>query len=121
MIISILPDPERHPLWDGIKGLLLPAAEMGGVPVLEENELVWVVVDGGQIIAAATTRVTVDGFAEIILCGGVGHRKWAVELADMICDWAKREGADRVLLSGRKGWARVLGWPIRGEVIEKVL
>jgi hypothetical protein len=121
MEIGVLPDPERHPLWPGIYALLEPAADLGGVAVLERDELVWIVSEGGEIKAAATTRMLVNGSAEIILCGGGEMHDWAVGLADMICRWAKDEGADRVRLAGRKGWARVLGWPEVNGVIEKAL
>ena len=74
MQIGILPDPESHPLWPGIYALLEPAAELGGVAVLEAGELVWIVSEGPMVMAAATTRICTNGTAEIILCGGGEHR-----------------------------------------------
>lgn len=121
MDIGILPSPESHPLWPGIYALLEPAAELGGVNVLEPGELVWIVSDGPMVMAAATTRMCINGSAEIILCGGARARFWATDLADRICDWAAFNGAGCVRILGRKGWAKLLGWPERNGLIEKVL
>lgn len=112
--IGILPDPLSSPAWKHIESLLEPAAKLGNLPVIEPGELVWIVWDGMEIIAAATTRVTVDGFAEIILCGGRDAAIWAADLADMICRWAADEGMSRVVIHGRRGWARLIGWKETG-------
>lgn len=114
LIIGVLPDPQASPAWDHIKGLLKPAAHLGGIPVLEEYELVWIVTEGAIVIAAATTRLTEDR-AEIILCGGSRASEWAAELAAIICRWATDEGATRVVITGRKGWGRLIGWQMTGE------
>lgn len=109
-----MPEPETSPAWDHIKSLLKPAALRGGVPVLEEHELVWIVTEGSTVIAAATTRLT-EGDAEIMLCGGARAREWAANLAELICRWARDEGAEKVRITGRKGWAKLLNWTVIGE------
>lgn len=112
--IGITPDPRRHPHWPQFKAFLEPAAAMGGMPtLLGPHELLWTVYDGARPIAAATARLTVeDNACEIILCGGVGHRDWAVPLTDMIARWATMEGRTTLRVIGRRGWARVLGWDV---------
>jgi hypothetical protein len=117
--IGILPDAETTACWPHIRSLLQPAADLGNVPLLDDHELVWLVTEDRCIVAAATTRLTDDG-AEIVLCGGRGLY-WAKPLAAKICAWAKDEGASRVRIGGRRGWARVLGWPERDGITEKAL
>ncbi len=129
LVISWLPEPECHPLWSGIYALLEPAAKLGGVPVLEENDLVWIAIDGPTIIAAATTRLLKDGPAELKHVGG-GHMKdWFETFEAVLCAWALDCGADRFISRGRKGWGRLnapLGWAVTGNengliLYEKVL
>lgn len=110
VIIGILPEPQKHRDWTKIEAFLEPASKLGGVPILDEHEALWIVHDG-HLIAAATARLTEDGIGEIVLCGGVGASDWAQALADTICDWFRDEGMDYARIYGRKGWARVLkGW-----------
>ena len=110
--IGILPDPETAPMWPHLVSLLEPAARLGGHDVLSPGELVWFVWNGVEVPAAATTRMTVCGTAEIILCGGHGARDWAQPLADKVAAWATDEGASAVNIFGRRGWARLIDWPI---------
>ena len=115
MIITDVPYPETQAGWGAIKALLEPAAKRGEVPVLEPHELVWVVIDEGQLLGAATTRVT-PGWAEVVLVGGTDHQRWIGELDDLLGRWARDEGKNRLRAYGRKGWARVLkDWTVLGE------
>ena len=115
MNIGIIPDPLNHPDWPKIKAFLEPAAKLGGVPVLDNREAVWAVYQG-QLVAAATARLTDDQHGEIILCGGVGAKQWAMPLADLICRWFKDEGMKAAHIYGRRGWMRLLeGWAVIGE------
>lgn len=108
MIVSYLPDPESHPLWEGIKALLEPACEG---EVLGRNELVWVAIDGPTIIGVGTTAIDSDGTAEILACGGVRHREWVSEALLTVEAWARDAGASRLVLRGRRGWQRYCaGW-----------
>lgn len=114
MNIGIIADPERHTDWQQIKAYLEPAAERGGVPVLEPHEVVWAVY-APTLTGAATTRLTKDGFGEVILVGGSDHRRWIHQLDDMVGRWMRDEGMTAVRAYGRKGWRRVLkGWEAIG-------
>lgn len=116
MRIGILPQPERHGDWEAIKALLEPAAIRGGVPVLEENEVVWAIYDGPDLMGAATARLTHDGFGEVVLVGGRDARDWIHQLDWLIGHWMRREGMTSVRAYGRKGWMRVLrGWHVLGK------
>ena len=124
MIVSYLPDPERHPLWEGIKGLLERA---GDSPV--ENELVWIAYDGPILFGAGTTLLYDDGEAEIRLCGGFRHREWVNQALEIVELWARNCGAVKLTMRGRKGWGRYMrpfGWVALGvddgkHTFEKVL
>jgi len=111
--VSYLPDAEDHPLWPGIYTMLEPAAKLGAVEVLGKGHLVWIAADGGVIIGAATTRLLMDGGAELINVGGVRAKDWAKPLEDVICQWARACGCETIVSRGRKGWVRIvvpLGW-----------
>lgn len=130
MQIAWLPEPESHPLWPEMLRLLKPAAEFGGMPVRDEDELVWIIYNGPILYAVATTLLWDDGEAELRLAGGHCHRKWAGLLSETVSAWAKSAGAKRLTGRGRRGWsryARELGWSRLGEdedgrlIFEKVL
>ena len=117
MVVSYLPNPERHPLWNEIKALLKPAADYGEIPIKDEHELVWVAIDGPIICAAGTTLLWNDGEAEIRLCAGTRHREWVGEALRIVEAWARDAGASRLTMRGRQGWARyvrAVGWAVTG-------
>jgi len=114
MNIGVLPNPQNHPLWPAIEYYLEPAAKRGGVPILEENELVWVVLEDGELLGAATARLTKD-FGEVVLVGGKDHRRWIHKLDHAIGVAMKAAGKTKVRAYGRKGWVRVLkDWAVIG-------
>jgi hypothetical protein len=118
LVICWLPEPERHHLWPAIYALLEPAAKIGGVPVLEEHDLVWLAIDGPTILAAATTRLLKDGQAEIKHVGGGRMKDWFGPFEATLCAWARGCGATAFISRGRKGWGRLntpLGWAVIGE------
>lgn len=122
LVVSYLPDPERHPLWEGIKSLLEPAAE--GYPVLTEGELVWIAFEGPLLFGAATTTLFNDGEAEIRLCGGRHGVRWIGLGEATVSAWARDCGATKLTLRGRKGWGRALrpfGWAATGTEDGKTL
>lgn len=114
MKIELVYNPLFHPDWRRIANILKPAAALGNIPVFEAHHVVWLVTDG-DILAAATARLTNDDFGEIVLCGGQDARRWAVALADEISAWMAAEGMKSVRIYGRKGWGRLLGWPVIGK------
>lgn len=116
LTIGIYPDPEASPYWPQIVAFLEPAVALGKDPMLSEHEMVWTVHDGPELLAAATTRVTRDGFAEVMFVGGRDYRRWLKPLDDMIAAWAADEGMSAVRAYGRRGWVRVLGWDVLGEI-----
>lgn len=104
--LAWLPEPERHPLYPEIVRLLEPAAKLGGVPVREPGDLVWLIYAGPVLLAAVTTLLWDDGVAEVRLAGGARHRDWATALDETMTRWARASGAKRLTMRGRKGWDR---------------
>ena len=110
MIVSYLPDPESHPLWNGIKELLKPAVTDWEH---DEDELVWIAFDGPTLFGAGTTVLYDSGEASILACGGFQHRKWVEQAEGLVSAWARDCGATKLTMRGRRGWARyfrALGW-----------
>lgn len=112
MIVSYLPEREKHPLWPAIEELLRPA----GGPVVP-NELVWIAFDGQTLFGAGTTILYENGEAQIRLCGGHRHREWVEQAEGVVSAWARDCGAAKLTMQGRKGWARyfrAFGWVVLG-------
>jgi hypothetical protein len=104
------------PYLEPAKAYLEPARIRGGLPdLIGEHELLWGVLDGSGLIAAATARLTVDDVCEVVLVGGRDHGRWLHELDEAIGRAAADAGALRMRAYGRRGWARVLGWNVLGE------
>ena len=118
MLVSTLPEPERHPLWPGIHRLLAKAAaRLGSAHVWEPDDLLWIVIDDQEIVAVLSSRLLVDGTAEIV--NGSGHRaaQWVRPMDEKLCQWARAAGAPAIICRGRKGWGRLgrgLGWKVVG-------
>lgn len=110
--IGIIENPEAHHAWPLIVEMLEPARKLDPErnELIRDCELCWVVVEGNHLMAACTTRLTEDDEAEIILCGGIRADLWARDLSEIICQWARDEGAEKVLITGRRGWSRLLDW-----------
>jgi hypothetical protein len=69
--------------------------------------------DGDEILAAATARLTADGRCEVPLIGGRDHRLWLGELDKQIGAAAAEAGATHMTAFGRRGWWKTikrLGW-----------
>lgn len=118
MIVSTLPEPERHPLWPDIYRLLQRAAARFGSPhVWEAEDLLWIVVDGRQIVAVLSARLLEDGTAEIVNAAGHRAAEWVPLIDARLCEWARAAGARAMRCRGRKGWGRLsrgLGWDVTG-------
>lgn len=114
MNIGIVPRPTKAREWPQIKVFLEPAAKRGGVPILEQHEEVWTVIDDGELIAAATARILPEELTgEIVLVGGRDFKRWLGHLDWLLAAWFRMEGMKRVRAYGRRGWARflhALGW-----------
>lgn len=73
--------------------------------VLVGDQLLWIIWNGKQITAAATTHLS-DGACTITACGGSSMKSWLPAFSQ-IQQYAKDEGCS-VRIQGREGWKRAL-------------
>ena len=113
MTTAIAVDPQMvGRVWFRVRGLIAAALIRGnGDTTIEEVEqdlasglmLLWLGVDGIEIISAGITQLT-DGVCTLVAYGG----RREDHLMQTIEDYARDEGCKKVRVLGRKGWARVL-------------
>ena len=115
MRIGWVNDPLNWDRWPEAEALLEPARATSDevIELLGFNHLLWAVMDGDELLAVATARLTEDGDCEVMLVGGRDHGRWLAELDQMIGSAALEARASRLVASGRRGWTkalRALGW-----------
>ena len=114
LVIGCVPNPRQWSKWHEAEAFLEPARARGGFPsVLDDDELLFAVLDGDELLAAATAWLSTDKYVEVKLIGGRDHRRWLGELDKVIGAEARQAGAVRMIGIGRRGWARELarlGW-----------
>lgn len=117
MIVGAVADPLSWDRWPEAEAYLEPARARGDFPsCLERNEALYVVLDGDELLAAATAWLGTKGgeqFVEVKLIGGHDYRRWIRELDQTIGADARAAGATRMIGIGRAGWLRELkrmGW-----------
>jgi hypothetical protein len=111
VIVAYLPEPHKHPLWNDIQRLIQLGTDPG-VPIIEDNELVWIAFEERTLFAAGTIALKSDG-AWLLAVGGYEHKRWLRQALDVAASWARDCGAGKLLMRGRRGWARALvraGW-----------
>ena len=120
--------------WPKAEPLIREAMRRGGgisnfasvaQSVQEQRALLWVACDrDGSLFAAAVTRfIEPEGrkVCDIIACGGLERTRW-IPLIRPIEEFARAEKCTAMQITGRKGWARVLGdYKVRFFVLEKEL
>lgn len=114
MIVGSVADPRKWNQWPEVEAYLEPARARGGFPsVLDDDEVLFVVMDGDELLAAATAWLSTDKYVEVKLVGGRDHRRWLGQLNEVIGAAAQEAGATRMIAIGRAGWAKALrphGW-----------
>jgi hypothetical protein len=117
LTIGIFPDVELTAEWPAVRAFLQPAADLHNGRIELDGHQVWTVHDeDARLIAAATTRTTLDGHSEVMLVGGRQFRRWLHPLREVIEAWSRDEGMRAVRAYGRAGWSKVLGWRVLGVV-----
>lgn len=114
MIIGPVADPLNWDRWPEAEALLEPARARGGfASCLEPDEVLFVVMEGDELLAAATAWLSTEHYVEVKLVGGRDCRRWIKALDERIGSDARRAGAGRMVAIGRAGWSRILqriGW-----------
>jgi hypothetical protein len=130
MQIGAVQNPRQWDRWLEAESLLDPARKRGDFPsVLDDDEVLFAVMDGDELLAVATAWLSTEHYVEVKLIGGRDHRRWLGELGNVIGAAAKEAGAVRMIGIGRAGWLRELkrmGWaklqPVEDHwLFEKVL
>jgi hypothetical protein len=92
---------------------------MGGFDsVLDDDEALFAVMDGNELLAVATAWMSTDKYVEVKLVGGRDYRRWLQPLDERIGAAAAEAGATRMVAFGRAGWRKALsalGWDSLGE------
>jgi len=114
MQIGAVQNPRQWSRWPEAEALLEPARARGDFPsVLDDDEVLFAVLDGDELLAVATAWLSTDKFVEVKLIGGRDHRRWVKELDQHIGREARLAGASELRAWGRRGWATQLstmGW-----------
>lgn len=120
MIVYRIADPLGWCRWNEAKALLEPARALGDYEnCIEPGEVLWVVFDGWELLAACTARLTEAKNCEVMLVGGRDYPRWLELLDQTVGAAAKKAGAIRMAAMGRRGWLKPLlrlGWAKFGEV-----
>lgn len=87
------------------------SVEMMATQFLNGTWQLWVVWDGAAVAAVIGTEVYTEGtgmtLARVVFTTGVGAAKWS-HLISEIEDWARGQGAVKLEMMARKGWAKHL-------------
>jgi len=114
LVVGCVPDPLGWEHWEEAKAFLEPSRARGTCPdIIEPDEVLWAVMDGDELVGAATAWLSVDKYVEVVLVGGRNCRRWIKQLDDTIGAAAAEAGATRMLAIGRAEWGRILrrnGW-----------
>jgi hypothetical protein len=121
VVIGLVPNPREWDRWPDAEALLEPARKLADNmdTVLDDGELLWVVMDGDELVAAITTRMTTEKHWEVLLIGGRDHRSWVPKLNILFGAASAEAGATHMVALGRRGWLRELkrlGWAEHGVV-----
>jgi hypothetical protein len=114
LICGAVSEPREWCRWNECEAYLRPAADRGGFEsVLDPDEHLFVVMDGDELLCAATAWLSDKQYVEVKLVGGRDHRRWLKLLDDTIGAAAAEAGATRMIGIGRAGWSKILqrqGW-----------
>lgn len=80
---------------------------------LSGEYILWLVKSGKAAIILMVSEYHKRKQCDILMLGGDDMDSWLVEL-DEIEGWAQKVGCDRMILTGRKGWEKMLpGYKIK--------
>ena len=107
-------------IWEYVEPFIKTGLERGSVFTLEQireglltsNFQLWVW-QKHEILAVLVTAV-IDKACVLLCSAGTEMREWSQHI-DLVEDWAKSNGCERIRVQGRKGWSRVLGYTIEGK------
>ena len=123
--IALVPAHHVHIMWPQVAALLeeamarAPGRFSGGdlaMLLLEGRQQLWVVRDGETPVAAFTTRIYEVPQSRVFAIewvGGVRLEEWIDEAIQILEQFARDSGCQKIEGHGRKGWEKILsrhGW-----------
>lgn len=134
LLIGMIRGPLSWEHWPAAKAMLHPALLTGDEdwPEVEaslqaNNHQLWAVMEGGDLLAAAVTRVARargGKVAEVYLVGGHDFERWIAALDATIEESARDIGCMAMRAYGREGWRKTLkaqGWTVSALAFQKEL
>lgn len=113
--LTMLPDMAPHigeHLARGMKGSGRHPFGLA-VDVARDHAQVWAIFTDGKVVGAFMTAVIIEDdqrkAVDVFGLAGQGIMKWGKRLADRMVDFAKANGADRVVFAGRRGLMKAYG------------
>jgi hypothetical protein len=136
LMIGMIADPLTWDRWQEARAYLHPALMESDqdwpeaeADLAKNDTQLWAVMSkgGGQLLAAAVTRIVrarAGEVVEVFLVGGRGFREWIGPLNDVIEMSARQIGCVGMRAYGREGWLPTLkanGWRMSFVGYEKAL
>ena len=118
---SAVPSPAVGHIWSTVEPMLTRAVETSGGrftiasvlhDILSGAIALWVVLDGEDIVAALTTRVSdLPGARVLVMDWIAGDRmkEWLPLAQETLMRYGREYGCTEMHGAGRRGWERVLG------------
>ncbi len=134
MKISLVPSTHVDEVWETVEPFLFKATEMSDgrwttndvlAAAKDEHFHLWVAIEDGVIVAAATTSFTDYPGKRMLtgqFLGGKRLKDWVGLLDEMLRNWGIANQCAGIELTGRNGWARALkalDWSPKFTVMEK--
>lgn len=125
LLIGMIHAPLSWEHWPAAKAFLDPALMRSDedwseieASLAKETHQLWAVMEGGNLLAAAVTRVALargGEVAEVYLVGGHDFERWIGALNGEIETAARQIGCIGMRAYGREGWRKplaALGWRV---------
>lgn len=125
LTFSAVPPSATEIVWPTVEPMLARAVETSGGrftitsvlhSILAGHSALWVVLDGEDIVATLTTRVSdLPGTRVLIMdwIGGSRLKEWLPLAQETLMRYGRQYGCTELQGAGRRGWQRVLrahGW-----------
>lgn len=107
-------------VWDRAKPSIQKALDRGSRNTLDEiyegllkSEMQLWLWDLDSLVTALKIDPLGNKACVLVTCAGKCMSDW-IQYLPLVEDWAKDEGATEMKVYGRRGWSRVIGYPIIG-------
>lgn len=117
--VSFVPKDLAVEMWPKVRGYIESATTRTGgryepedvlYEVLDGELLLWIAIEGKDVIGAATTRFMEYPRKKVLMVpflAGEEFDKWGDDMLSILRKWASSNDCDMLEACGRPGWARV--------------